>query len=111
MAKASETAKQIAVEAEQLAKALETVEAEIKKPKASTKATEKYQKEAGLAAKTYKLKEADAEIFKMACMAKGQSQSSVLTELMLAYAADVKNGEQKGCIVCRIIKKIAQKKA
>jgi hypothetical protein len=108
MPKASETAKQIAKDVEQLASALEAVEVEVKKPKASTKATEKYQKEAGMAAKTYKLKAADAEIFKKACEERGESQSSVLTKLMIAYATD--NEVKNGCWVCRILSKLRRKK-
>jgi hypothetical protein len=76
--------------------------------KASTKATEKYQKEAGLAAKTYKLKAEDAEAFKAACEENGESQAAALTRMMKAY---VDGGEEtKSCWLCRLIKKIKQKK-
>ena len=110
MAKASETARQIAAEVEQLATALENVEVKIKEPKASTKATEKYQKEAGIAAKTYKLKEADAEIFKAACAKNGESQSAALTRLMLEYAFG-KEEKAEGCVICRTLGKLKQKRA
>jgi hypothetical protein len=54
---------------------------------AQTRATERYQEKAGTIAKTYKLKEADADAFKAACEANGESQAAVLTRLMAGYVA------------------------
>ena len=109
MTKASETALKIAKDAEQLAAALEETDKNVRTPKASTKATEKYQKEAGLAAKTYKLKATYAEAFKSSCEANGESQAAVLTRLMQAYCVG-EDANIPGCWLCRLMAHFKQKK-
>jgi len=56
--------------------------------KASTKAVKKYQDKVGIIARSYKLKASDADAFRDACAANGESQASVLTRLMDAYVKD-----------------------
>lgn len=98
--------KDIAVRAERIATASNELAGliagapigEAKKPKASTTATAKYQDKAGIAARTYKLKAADADAFKAACETSGESQAAVLSRLMAAYIA----GEGKPCWFCRL---------
>jgi hypothetical protein len=69
------------------------------KPKASTKATDKYQAKVGLAARTYKLKAETADSFKAACEASGESQAAVLSRLMTAFVAGA--DERPRCFFCR----------
>lgn len=69
-------------------------------PKASTKATAKYQEKAGYAAKTYKLKTNVTDQFKAACLENKESQAAVLTRLMSLYS----NGEKQSCFFCRLKK-------
>ena len=54
-------------------------------PTAQTKASEKYQKKIGMAAKTYKLNEALANEFKSACERIGVSQASAISEFMTEF--------------------------
>ena len=54
-------------------------------PNAQTKATEKYQKKAGLINKSFKLKKEVVEEFKETCTALGVSQASALTGLMKQF--------------------------
>ncbi|MCL2426820.1 MAG: hypothetical protein FWD05_10855 [Oscillospiraceae bacterium] len=65
--------------------------------KSSTRAVKKYQDKMGIIARSYKLKVSDADAFRDACIANGESQSSVLTRLMAAYV------ENKECLKIPII--------
>lgn len=57
-------------------------------PNAQTKATEKYQKKAGLINKSFKLKKDVVEEFKETCNALGVSQASVLNGLMKQFISE-----------------------
>ena len=57
-------------------------------PNAQTKATEKYQKKAGLINKSFKLKKDVVEEFKETCNALGVSQYSVLNGLMKQFISE-----------------------
>ena len=57
-------------------------------PNAQTKATEKYQKKAGLINKSFKLKKDVVEEFKETCTALGVSQDSALTGLMKQFISE-----------------------
>lgn len=57
-------------------------------PNAQTKATEKYQKKAGLINKSYKLKKELVDEFKETCDVLGVSQASALTGLMKQFISE-----------------------
>lgn len=57
-------------------------------PNAQTKATEKYQKKAGLINKSYKFKKDVVEEFKETCDNLGVSQASALTDLMKKFISE-----------------------
>ena len=57
-------------------------------PNAQTKATEKYQKKAGLINKSYKLNKDVVEKFKETCDNLGASQASALTSLMKQFISE-----------------------
>lgn len=57
-------------------------------PNAQTKATEKYQKKAGLIIKSYKLKKDVVEEFKETCNNLGVSQASAITGLMKQFISE-----------------------
>ncbi len=59
-------------------------------PTAQTKATEKYARKVGLISKSYKLKREVVEEFAEACEKAGVSQAGKLTELMRAFAEEMK---------------------
>lgn len=59
-------------------------------PTAQTKATKKYAAKVGLISKSYKLKREVVEEFAQACEKAGVSQAGKLTELMLAFAEEMK---------------------
>ena len=54
-------------------------------PTAQTRASEKYQKKIGLAAKAYKLNETLANDFKATCERIGVSQASAISEFMAEF--------------------------
>ena len=89
-------AERIAVASSELAELIADAPiGEAKKPKATTVAVAKAQAKAGVAARTYKLKAADADAFKAACEATGESQAAALTRLMASYVADYKRAAEK----------------
>ena len=55
------------------------------KPNSQTVATDKYQKKAGIIAKSFKLKKALAEEFKEACDRRGESQAAAISRMMQEY--------------------------
>lgn len=59
-------------------------------PNAQTKATEKYARKVGLISKSYKLKSEVVEEFAQACEKAGVSQAGKLTEMMRAFAEEMK---------------------
>lgn len=61
-------------------------------PNAQTRASEKYQKKAGYAVKSFKLKSEIVEPFEEACQTAGVSQASVITEFMKEF---VKRAKEK----------------
>ena len=63
------------------------------KPNTQTKATDKYQKKAGIIAKTFKLKKEVIEAYKEACEKAGVSQAGQLTKMMNEFIEQV-NGKQ-----------------
>jgi hypothetical protein len=72
-------------------------------PKASTKASEKYQDKVGLSTRSYKLKDADADAFKKACAVNGESQAAALTALMAHYVSGYAFEPQSRCFFCRFV--------
>lgn len=60
-------------------------------PKAQTVATSKYEKKAGIMAKSYKLKRALVEEFADACEAAGVSQAGQLSAMMEEFIKKVNN--------------------
>lgn len=61
------------------------------KPNTQTKATDKYQKKAGIIAKSFKLKKEMAEAFKEACDKAGVSQAGQITKMMNEFIKEVNN--------------------
>ena len=59
------------------------------KPNTQTKATDKYQKKAGIIAKTFKLKKEVIEAYKEACEKAGVSQAGQLTKMMNDFIEQV----------------------
>jgi hypothetical protein len=59
------------------------------KPNTQTKATDKYQKKAGIIAKTFKLKKEVVEAYKEACEKAGVSQAGQLTKMMNDFIEQV----------------------
>ena len=64
-------------------------------PTPQTIASEKYQKKAGYMTKGFKIKREAAERFERACGSAGVSQAAKITELMLAFAEEQEEQEQK----------------
>ena len=58
-------------------------------PNTQTKATDKYQKKAGIVAKTFKLKKEIVEAYKEACDKAGVSQAGQLTKMMNDFIEEV----------------------
>lgn len=58
-------------------------------PNTQTKATDKYQKKAGIIAKAFKLKKETAEAFKEACDKAGVSQAGQITKMMNEFIKEV----------------------
>lgn len=54
-------------------------------PNTQTRATDRYQKRAGLVAKSYKIRKELADDFARACERAGRSQASVISELMQEF--------------------------
>jgi hypothetical protein len=100
MSKASTIAKRLKADVEELDHILGTSDVTPKEPSAQTKATARYQEKVGLAARTYKLKTADADAFKVACEANGESQAAVLTRLMASYVLN--EPTHHPCWFCRL---------
>ena len=54
-------------------------------PNTQTRATDKYQKKAGLVAKSFKIRKELADDFAQVCERAGRSQASVITEFMQEF--------------------------
>ena len=54
-------------------------------PNTQTKATDKYQKKAGIVSKAFKVRKELADEFVLACERAGRSQASVITEFMQEF--------------------------
>lgn len=61
-------------------------------PKAQTKATDKWQKKAGIISKSFKLKKELTEEFKEACEKAGVSQASQISKMMREFIDEQKAG-------------------
>lgn len=57
-------------------------------PNVQTRATEKYQKKAGIVAKSFKLKKELVDEFVIACDKAGVSQASVITQFMQDFISE-----------------------
>jgi hypothetical protein len=77
-----------------------------RKPKAQTKATQKWQEKAGLMSKSYKLKSETVQAFAEACEANGKPQSEVLASLMSAY---INGDSSKSCFLCKLFPKLRKR--
>lgn len=59
-------------------------------PNTQTKATDKYQKKAGLIAKSFKIKKTLAEEFSQACEEAGVGQAATISRLMQQFIDEVR---------------------
>jgi hypothetical protein len=110
MGNAKDIAKRLKVDAEELESILDASEVKAKSASSQTKATAKYQEKVGLVSRSYKLKAVDADIFKAACEANGESQAAVLTRLMAAYVNGDDDSQIKACWFCRLKNFLLRKK-
>jgi len=78
-----------------------------KTPSARTIANARYQKKAGVIARSYKLKAATADAFKAACDLNGESQAAVLTRLMTNYISG--KDEADSCWFCKLKTRLLKK--
>ncbi len=109
MAKAQELARRAKESVDALAEVLET--AEVKAPKAQTKATAKYQQEHGYTTKSFKLDAQQTEVARQWIEFNqkiGVAQSAALEEMM----TDWMNGELKAapcqCWWCKLMRKLGR---
>ncbi len=86
--------------------------AELKEPKAQTKASAKYQAKAGYSTKSYKLnaeQSATADAFKAACEKTGTPQASMLAALMRQYLGDKPEAATPEAVTVEVVREVEKR--